>query len=388
MILFNKAGTIRGRGHLFAAFMILVILAGPKQAAWGVDVTARTGTAFCWWDDNRHDKGEQFYIPVDIRARGPGYSLRVLSGYHYTYYDGKDTEPHSMADLLDTKLNLTAVRGLPWSMKILMGLDLNLPTGRTRLAQEDLQLLMDPDLVSITSLGEGFNVNPLVLLARSWGKTDTALGYSYVWRGKYDFTSTLTDYDPGEIQRFVAQVRFRQLHPWDLRLGAVYTDYGTDKLDGKDLYEPGSMWRLTAGMNHSGTSWSITADINYYKRGRDRLRIPGSFTLQNEEHNGYGDEVLLRAGARYRITGETALGLGAGYLWIGGNDYPVDSEYYMGGRRKLSIWLRADQALSSTWSLGCRLSGFTMHDEEAPSHPGEDRSFRGYGLELSLKATF
>ncbi len=381
----------RGKGFAACIFVTLVSLASImiySPAAWGLDTTARTGAGFYWWDDNNKEKGEQFYIPVDVKAYTDQYSFRVLTGYLYSYYDGNGTDSHSMADLLDTKVNLTGTYSLPWDMRVLAGLDLNLPTGRTKLSVEDQQLLMDPDLVPITSFGEGFNVNPLLLVMRSWGETDIALGYSYVWRGEYDFATDITDYDPGDIHRFVARIQFRQFYPWSFQLGAVYTDYGTDELDDHDLYEPGSMWRLDAGFRYSGVKWSLKTEANYYIRDEDRFRIPGSFTLQDEDHNGYGDELAVRVRVRYRVTRATALRFGLGVLWIDENDYLSTSPYYKGERRRLSMSFGVDQALSRMWTLSSGVMGFTMHDGEAAVYQFEERSFRGYGLNVILTARF
>ncbi len=356
--------------------------------ALGIELTGRTGAEFYWWDDNNDSKGGQICIPLDVKASSESYSFRVLTGYAYSYYDGNGTDSIHLGDILDTKVNLTFKHTLPWDLRLLAGLDLNLPTGRTKLSLEDVNLMMDPDLVPITVFGEGFNANPLLILMRTWGRTDVAIGCSYVWRGEYDYADTVTDYDPGDIQRYVLKARFRQFAPVSFYLGGVYTNYGTDKLSNENLYKPGSMWNLETGFIYRNHGWFVDTGLNYYLRSEDRYRVPGSFSLQDEDHVGYGDEIFAHSDIRYRLNDSTALNFALGFLWIGENGYPESSSYYNGERRKLSMSLGADQRLWDNWTLSGRLMGFTMHDGKTSSHPNNERSYRGYGITVNLAARF
>jgi len=379
-------------GILMGMFLVICPFISPTSAQ-EARFSARTGISFHWWDDNADVKGEQLYVPIDLKASVKQFSFRVLTGYAYSYLDNPGEKSHHLSDLLDTKVNTSFVFELPWQVQTMLGLDLNLPTGRTNLHTKDLELVasLDPDLVPITSIGEGLNINPLIVLLRSFGDTDIVLGASYIFRGQYDYGSSyaLQDYDPGDIQRYVVRLQFNQLDPLSLYLATEYTRYGTDELRDQDLYRPAPMWRLAAGLQYVQSTWKVRTDLNYFIRGKDRFREPGTFDLQNEEHNGYGDELNLTGSFHYKLLGDsTLLALGMGFLWIDDNDYPSSDSLFRGERTKLSASIGIDQHIGQVFILSGRLSGFTMHEEQTPAHPLEERSYRGYGISLFLTTRF
>ncbi len=150
-------------------FAVLTISISRPGITWSQDVIAKTGLSYHWWDSTNHEKGQQFYVPLDVAVKFENYALRILTGYMYSYYDGRGVNSVDLARPLDTKINLSAKGKTIGGIKWLAGLDMNWPTGKTDLSDKDLSLLMDPDLVPVNPLGEGFNLNPIVILAHSWG---------------------------------------------------------------------------------------------------------------------------------------------------------------------------------------------------------------------------
>jgi hypothetical protein len=311
-------------------FAVLTVLISWPGITWGQDITVKTGLSYHWWDSTNQEKGQQFYVPVDMAVKVENYSLRVLTAYMYSYYDG---------------------RGVIGGIKWLAGLDMNLPTGKTDLSDKDLSLLMDTDLVPIYPLGEGFNLNPIILLSHSWDSVVVGLGAGYDWRDEYDFSTDFQDYDPGDIWRVLSQIRWQPVDGWTLHLKGGYTWYGTDQLRGHDYYQPGDMFKLAIGFRYEHPKWKTLAEVSQFWRDKDRLSSQQPFHPENEEHNGYGDETLLRATATYHLTDATDLCLNSALLWIQENDYPKNNPwYYRGERRKLTIGLGLMHSLNKRWT--------------------------------------
>jgi hypothetical protein len=370
-------------------FAVLTVSISWPGITWGQDITVKTGLSYHWWDSTNQEKGQQFYVPVDMAVKVENYSLRILTGYMYSYYDGRREDSHDLADLLDTKINLSARGETIWGINWLAGLDMNLPTGKTDLGHNELSLLMDPDLVPINTLGEGFNLNPVILLAHSWDRVVVGLGAGYDWRDKYDFSTDFENYDPGDIWRVLSQIRWQPVDGWTLHLKGGYTWYGTDQLRGHDYYQPGDMFNLAMGLGYEHPRWKTCAEVSQFWRDKDRLPSQQSFHPENEERNGYGDETLLRATATYHLTDATDLCLNSALLWIQENDYSKnDPWYYRGERRKLTIGLGMMHSLNKRWTINTSLSGFTMHDDETPEHPDDERSYKGFGIDFGLSARF
>ena len=370
-------------------FAVLTISISRPGITWSQDVMAKTGLSYHWWDSTNQEKGQQFYVPLDVAVKVENYSLRVLTAYMYSYYDGRGVNSVDLARPLDTKINLSAKGKTNWGIKWLAGLDMNCPTGKTDLNDKDLSLLMDPDLVPINPLGEGFNLNPVVILAHSWGRVMAGLGAGYDWRGEYDFAADFKDYDPGDIWRLLSQIRWQPVDGWTIHLKGGYTWYGTDQLNGHDYYQAGDMFKLALGFRYEHPKWKTLAEVSQFWRDEDKLPSQQPFNPKTEERNGYGDETHIKAAATYHLTDATDLCLDSALLWIQENDYPKnDPWYYRGERRKLTIGLGLMHSLNKRWTINTRFSGFTMHDDETPEHPDDERSYKGFGIDFGLSARF
>jgi len=168
-------------------FLFTLVFYSGICAAADVDIKTQMGFNYDWWDDSKDNKARQFFIPMSLEARYRDLSFRVLTAEAYTHIDPVGSPSRSLTHLLDTKVNLSyeILGKLP--VDILIGLDFNLPAGKSNLKERDQVLLMDPDLVTITNFGEGFNVNPTVSIAKEWGNWVVGVGFGYVWRGEYDF---------------------------------------------------------------------------------------------------------------------------------------------------------------------------------------------------------
>jgi hypothetical protein len=370
------------------ALALVAALAAAPDVGWTQTLTAGTGVGYYWWEATNGTKGQQFLIPVEVKAQVRGSTVRVLTGYLYSYFDGEGTSSHSLDDLLDTKLNLSQQLKGPWGLDWLLGLDFNLPTGRTKLNKQDLTLIMDPDLVPITTLGEGFDANPMLMIARAWQQVTVALGAGYVFRGEYDYASDLEDYDPGDMVRVAAEAYWAPWPAWTFHLRGGYTWYGEDEVDDRDFYQAGELWSASAGVRYQRPHWSLLGELRQYWRDKDQFREPGTLRLTNEERNGYGDETQLRTVFSYDVAEATTVLLDAALLYVEQNDYSSTDRLFRGERSKLSAGIGLNQRLGAHWDLRAHVSGFTMHDEETPEHPDNERTYRGVWLDLAIQARF
>ena len=197
--------------------LLVVITFCSVSGVHAFDLTVQTGLSTNWWDSDTDDRGSQTYVPVTIDGVQGDFSLRLLTAFVHTRVDPSDASKESLSTVVDTKLNFSyaIVEKLP--VDILLGLDFNLPTGKTDLDDEDRRTLLDPDLVAISRYGEGFNINPTITLAKQEELWGVGVGFGYLLRGEYDFSDTAQNYDPGEIFNISAEgfyVPFTQPMNW------------------------------------------------------------------------------------------------------------------------------------------------------------------------------
>jgi hypothetical protein len=117
-------------------FVLIFLVLSVSGTSFAVNFNLQTGIQYDWWDDDKDNSASQIYIPVKVEGSYKEYSADLLAGYANTSVDLSDGTSQSLSNILDTKLNLSyeLIGNLPANVRI--GLDFNLPTGKTDFTQE------------------------------------------------------------------------------------------------------------------------------------------------------------------------------------------------------------------------------------------------------------
>lgn len=378
----------------FAVLLSIFTLFLSAGVGSAIDWNLQTLLNYDWWKDSPGNKGMQAYIPLRVAGRQQDFSFSVLTGYAYTQFDPRDGETRSLSHLLDTKVNLSYEIVGKFPVDLLIGLDFNLPTGKTNFKERDLVLIMDPDLISITNLGEGFNLNPTLSLAKQLGNWVGGIGIGYVWRGDYDFSTNFKDYHPGDLFNLTAEMRYYFSPRWNARLFGKYAWY--EKADWKvlspvtseDFWKEGNFYNIGMGVHHSEKKW----DAGFSFQGT--FREKGKFKL---ETIGLSRETPIKRGAewqgdlycRYLIDDKTTLKSHFEYFYKDKNYGSPISPNYVGRREKYALGLGATRVLSKHIEGEAYVKGFYMHDDETSlPEPQGSRYYRGFSVGLQLTSKF
>ncbi len=366
------------------ALVLVVVNLSGGVFAWTNKVNTKLN--FDWWEDSNDDKGYQFYIPIKFTLMENNFTFDILSGYCYTVYNPADDPTESMGDVLDTKINLGYELIDRWPVDVLFGLDFNLPTGRTKLSLKELSLIMDPDLVSIISFGEGFNINPTINIAKDLGNLTVGVGFGYLMRGEYDYASTIKDYDPGDIYNLTGEIQYQFSPSLSWYLFGQYTYYEMDKVQDESYYQEGKLFLAGTGLSLLEQTWEFYANLQAVFRGKSRYNF-GPLGIKKEDHSGYGNEWVGTLGAKYYLPSNRYIGSTLEILYIDKNDYPKNSPFYLGAREKVALTLTAGQRWKNlVGELSIR--GILMHDDENWFSPENGISYRGFSIALKLISYF
>lgn len=376
---------------LFISLMLVISSFAVSSAAGIADIRIEAGLNLDWWEDNKDNHGSQVYAPVTISGELKDFSFSLLAAYAYTTVNESGGRDASLSYPLDTKLTLSygIIGKLP--VDILLGLDFNLPTGKTDLSKRQLALIMDPDLISINNFGEGFNINPTVTVAKEWRNWVGAMGFGYLWRGSYDFCSDLgiTDYQPGEVYNVKAELRYFFSPALFARIFAGHAWYGVDTVEDEDSFQEGDYTELGLGMYYKqGEKWD--AGLTMRRIFRDKSRFQGSpGDLVTEAKDSQGDELIVDLAARYLLNQKTALRSALQGRYFMENDYPSTSPFYVGKRQKVSLGVGVTRALATNTGVSFDVKGFYKHDDER-NFPEirSARDFWGYSVSLMLTSRF
>ena len=345
------------------------------------DTNFQTGLNYEWWSSDKSDHGMQFYIPIQADSKYQDFSVEVLGTYAYTNVNTANSPSESLSKFTDTKLNLSyeLLNKLPFDM--LFGLGFNLPTGYTDLKEDQLVFIVPPELIDITTFGEGFNTNPTLIISKEWAQWVAGIGLGYTLRGKYDYSFDLHDYKPGDIFNINAEVG----HDLTPNLyGKVFGEYMTftkDKVEGEDVYQEGNVELAGLGARYKQSAWTLGGTLQGIFRGKSEVQQEESAErIAAENYNSHGNEVVGDFSYTYSLNEKTSLNALLQLLWIGKNDYPSDSPFYIGKREKATLGFGFTRSLRSNVTCSLDLKGFYMDDEKNIYHPGEDLKFRGVSI--------
>lgn len=356
--------------------------------SYAVDIQIQTGTNFDWWESDEDDRGYQIYVPVKIETEYKDFSFLMLTAFTHTNSNLTGIEDHSLSCVVDTKVNFSYEILDKFPADIILGLDFNIPTGRTDLDNDDLMLFMDPDLVSITSLGEGYNLNPTLTLAKEWENWAAGVGLGYLWRGEYDFSKETKDYNPGDLFNFTGEVGYTFSPDWQARLFGEYAYFDKDEVHNADFYQEGEFLLIGLGFNHYGTKWDASFKVKGIFRGKSKFQEGASAQdLRTEDRNSYGDEWSTHLSCNYYLNKKTTLKSLIQFLRVNENDYSSDSALFIGKRQMASLAFGIVRIFSPRLEGELNLAGRILDDDKNWYHD-DDRTYKGFSIGVKLKSNF
>ena len=369
-----------------SAVMILLVLpllwcTGANAAGLSVE----SGVSQEFWRDTRDSSGNQTLIPFRIEWNKGDATIGLLTGVVHAAVDAPGTADRSLTHTLDTKLNLSYIVQGKLPADLLIGMDVNLPTGKTDLSSADLALIRDPEIVSITTFGEGVNLTPTLSLAKEWGPWSAGAGVGYNVRRTYDVSTEagLTDYDPGDILSLNALLQRESSQGYVVRVFGKFSRFGKDRLRGADFFREGDYRMAGVGISRAGAAWE--ADVNLRGTFRGKAEILSGGSLATEPGRSRGDEWSAEASVRHALRKDVSLSGSVRGLIISKNGYSDVDARHNGSKEKIALSVGCDRRFASGMAVGVSLKGFLMTEEtQAVPQPREERTSRGIALAFRI----
>ena len=303
-------------------------LMGTWADASGVEVgAARMPSSYRTWEFESTDststgktKLSQLHVPVVSSIRLGESADLVLS----TAYGSSDLEPDSGGDASGTNTLSMAGNGdvkaqlfvrLLEDRFLLQG-GVGVPAGAKGLDQEQLavvQALGNPLLgFRMKHYGEGLDLSGGAAFALPLGTVATAaLGAGFVVRGAYEFVQNQPDFQPGQETSVSMGVDFVAAGARPaVRLDTSYRIFGTDQLDGRDVFQEGNQLELQAATG--------------FRPGRARLDLLGRIVLKDDNEildppGGDVEKIAMDAGTALFAQAEAGIEFSRGFFGLGAN---------------------------------------------------------------------
>ena len=369
-----------------AAIFILMAAYCSTCFASDINYNAETGFHYDWWENNNGDRGSQYYVPLKLGAEYKEFSAQLLTAFAYTNSNPSGADTVTLSCIVDTKMNMSYTLTVSLPFDILVGLDFNLPTGKNDLDEHRIGTIMDPDLVTITYFGEGFNINPTINIAKEWDDWAFGMGLGYLVRGEYDYSYDIQSYDPGDIFNLSATLEYYFNDEWCANFVTRYATFGTDEVKGSDYFKQGDMIELGLGLSRYRTSWDASAGMRYIIRTSCEFPEQDKGVVQ-EEHNSYGNEFQADLSGHYYLDKKTTINGLFNFLYVEDNDYPSSSNLFIGSKAKTTFGAGVSRVIVDNITAALNLSGFYMTTERNWYEDG-DRTYNGFTADLRLTGRF
>ena len=365
-----------------------VLLAAAPAS--GDEWTFRTGGRIDYYSADRKSgqgDGKQILAPFGLWYDTPSWGASIRGTYGTSQHQ-LDGQPNAeLTGFADTTLG-GYYRFNVGGTEIRLGLDLDLPTGVSRLKTNQLAAVQDQDLVAIQRFGEGFDINPSVTAYRSFGSWGLGAGVGYLKTGKYDPTQDVAndDFDPGD-QLTVAALGDVIVGDLVRLVGRfAYTYFTVDEQGGRETFRQGDELDFTLGAEYRPEPWWVSASAReIYRFKAERLGQGG--LLNDELQNNYGNELRGNVTVGYILDDMWTLGGAADVRYVDANDYAKGAPLHDGGRFRIAVGPWVTWTLDRWLQVDASVRYFYLDAEESPLYP-KGATFNGVTADVRLTYRF
>jgi len=364
-----------------AAFVLVLSSSTPSdaQVVYGDPMQGSAQFIYQSWTVDDDISGEKFdlsqwYLPV--YAFIPVYENTEI--HFSTATAGSSTDSAgsdvSLAGMNDTRLSV--LHSL-YEDKVLLGAGLNLPTGKTKLDQDETIVgnLLSADFLSLPAkrYGEGFGLYIEAAYAEKISNLSFGGGIGYLLNASYSPVEDIDSYDPGN--RFVIAVNGALDHQYGNVYSYIrYNSYGVATQDDIDVYKMGAIAEFSLGSNVIYQKFRLHGGIRVLLRSPDEHLVDGE--LVEFEENNNGSEFRFFSDLGYNLQNIGLASILLDYKMVSANGFDESSEYYDGKATLFGIGAAFERAFSEQFTAGVQIK----------SHSGSanDGNVDLSGLEIGL----
>lgn len=382
-----------GRGHLGARRWLLVLgcvlavggvigFLGPAAAQ---EWTVQSGAHLDLWNGVGQD-GRQILVPMSLGFDTPNWGLSARGAYGDSERDpGGGASTGSITGFTDTTLS-GYLRFTAGKTEVQAGLDLDLPTGVSRLKNRELVAVQDPDLVTIERFGEGFDINPTITVYRNFGKFGLGLGVGYLVTGKFDPTRDVAndDLDPGDELTGVLIADFYVADAVRLLVRSAYRRVSEDERAGVEVFREGDELDFRLITEIRPEPWYAVITLRDTVRFKAE-RPDGTGRLTTESRNSNGNDIRGGITIGYIVTDDWLVEFSVEARHVLENDYPEGDALHDGGRTKVAFGPSITWTPTRRFAIDAGVRYFILDVKQSPTFPREGTI---HGVHADIRLTY
>lgn len=342
-----------------------------------------------------HGRGWEIYIPFAVQLSGkPSSDVSVDFVVRGGWVKAAQTTAGlsgEIATTTDTVMAATATY-LGWQgIQPFVALSANLPTGKSALLGPATNARMDPDLVELSTFGEGYNVGPTFGLNFPVSNSlmvTTSVGYT--WRGAFEresaFNTLPPGVDPDLVANLIDTIPTTAIDPGEDTTVTAAANYRAEQfaasLTGSASWEsptkvrdipqirPGLRYLLSLQASYKWPeSWGVTeltAAVAHSNRNKVLRDGPD---LRFEDFNSNSN--VYRIGLQHLFpVMQFQVGPSGSLLYRDCNGYNSTTLQFVPQKTRWAAGLLAQYAANASVTLNARIEHVWTHENESPVDDG------------------
>lgn len=365
--------------------VLTLALAGAGARPAGADEwTLQTGIHVDAYD-GPGQSGHQLLAPFGLAFDTPRWGASLRGAFGNSERDPGGAPRGAVTGLVDTTLSgylRLAAAGVEW----LGALDLDLPTGKSRLSRRQAAAFTDEDLNALDRFGEGLDVNPSVVAYRSFGAFGLGIGVGYLLTGEFDPTrdTPADDLDPGDELTVAVLGDTDLADVLHVLLRASYTTFGADRRGGRRVFREGDEIDVRAVLTWRPEPWFAELTVRDVVRLKAE-RPDGAGRLRAEPHRSAGNDLRVAASLGYILADTLTVQGTAAVRYVAANGYPAADPLHDGGRVKVALGPAVTWSPTRTVAVDAGVAYFVLDVERSPTFP---RPGTFHGVHADFRITY
>jgi hypothetical protein len=364
---------------LFAADWSLVFASEVRYFAWKGDRGFPPTSS-----GNVQGRGSELYVPFAVQLAGqPSKDIKIELLGRGGWVRAEQSTP-GLAGQIDTMTDTVASATATYlgftGVQPFVSVNFNFPTGKSNLSPSERNARMDPDLVDISSFGEGFNVGPTIGVSVPVAANlvaNTSVGYTR--RGAFTregspspsdpTVATPSRIDPGDVLTATASIGYQVGQLTGRITGSVSGETDT-VVDGAALFRAGVRYLISGAWSYAWPeTWGVTtltASASHARKNKvlfvDMVTLdPVAFTTEPFNSNSN----LYRIGIEHLFPfGQLWVGPTGSFLLRDHNSYDSATLQFVPAKERWSAGLLARYSASERVTLNARAEHVWTHQHD------------------------
>ncbi len=354
-------------------------------------MTISTALYFDVVSDDSSPKTSGYEITTPLRIAYDqdfvAYSLETAYSCIYVDSDG-ESELCSVTDMLySASRTYTFSR---WPVGIMLGMDLNIPSGKERLSDEEtaLELGENSDLFKIDNFGEGQNISLSLGLISQIQSAALAFQGAYIFNDEFDPTSETEDdnIDPGDQFLLVGFFEWQASSVFTLGTFVSYSHFTADRTEGEEYFRQADQVSLGTNLQINQGTMEGVIHLNGTFSGKNESLEDD--TMETESENSNGTDFSGTVAVTYNVSEKFNVWINGDILYYGESELEDDQSGlpYSGKRIRYAGGSGLNYRLNSRLSWNAAFEVFTMK-QDLDMFIEEDVTYQGVNLGVGMTYT-